>query len=217
MMFNIFKYEFLMVLRSGSHLIIALTFFFFFSVLFALSTLGTETLLNIIAPSGIWVSLLLSVLLTLNKIIHREYENGSTDFYLLSDFPLEIILFFKTIIHWITVSLPMLLIMPFIMIALQIELEKIFLLLVIVLIGSPALSFVGIMISSLTLSNNSSFLITTITIPFYFPTLLLGIYCTNNTDLDNMSLAYILLCLNTLFTITISPFISAYAVKLHYS
>ncbi len=206
-----------MVVRSGSHLVIAFTFFFFFSVLFALSTLGTEMLLNLIAPSAIWVSLLISVLLTLNKIIHQEYENGSTDFYLLSDFPLEIILFFKTIIHWITVSLPMLLIMPFIMIALQIELEKIFLLLVIVLIGSPALSFVGIMISSLTLSNNSSFLITTITIPFYFPTLLLGIYCTNNIDIDNMSLAYILLSLNTLFTITISPFISAYAVKLHYS
>ena len=216
-MFNIFKYEFLMVLRSGSHLIIAFTFFFFFSVLFALSTLGTETLVNIIAPSGIWVSLLISVLLTLNKIIHQEYENGSTDFYLLSDFPLEIILFFKTIVHWITVSLPMLLIMPFIMIALQIDLEKLFTLLTIVLIGSPALSFVGIMISCITLSNNSSFLITTITIPFYFPTLLLGIYCTNNTDLDNMSLAYILLSLNTLFTITISPFISAYAVKLHYS
>ncbi len=206
-----------MVVRSGSHLVIAFTFFFFFSVLFALSTLGTEILLNLIAPSGIWVSLLISVLLTLNRIIHQEYENGSTDFYLLSDFPLEIILFFKTIVHWITVSLPMLLIMPFIMIALQIELEKIFLLLTIVLIGSPALSFVGIMISSLTLSNNSSFLVTTITIPFYFPTLLLGIYCTNNIDIDNMSLAYILLSLNTLFTITISPFISAYAVKLHYS
>ena len=206
-----------MVLRSSSHLIIAFTFFFFFSVLFALSTLGTETTLNIIAPSGIWVSLLISVLLTLNKIIHQEYENGSTDFYLLSDFPLEIILFFKTIVHWITVSLPMLLIMPFIMIAFQIDLEKLVILLTIVLIGSPALSFIGIMISCITLSNNSSFLITTITIPFYFPTLLLGIYCTNNTDLDNMSLAYILLSLNTLFTITISPFISAYAIKLHYS
>ena len=206
-----------MVLRSGSHLMIAFTFFFFFSVLFALSTLGTETLLHLIAPSGIWISLLISVLLTLNKIIHQEFENGSTDFYLLSDFPLEIILFFKTIVHWITVSIPILLIMPFIMIALQIELEKLFVLLTIIFIGSPALSFVGIMISCLTLSNNSSFLITTITIPFYFPTLLLGIYCTNNTDLGNMSLAYILLSLNTLFTITISPFISAYALKLHHS
>ena len=202
-MFNIFKYEFLMVLRSGSHLIIAFTFFFFFSVLFALSTLGTETLLHLIAPSGIWISLLISVLLTLNKIIHQEFENGSTDFYLLSDFPLEIILFFKTIVHWITVSIPILLIMPFIMIALQIELEKLFVLLTIIFIGSPALSFVGIMISCLTLSNNSSFLITTITIPFYFPTLLLGIYCTNNTDLDNMSLAYVLLSLNTLFTLSL--------------
>jgi len=216
-MINILKYELLLVLKSGSHLIIAFTFFFFFSVLFALSTLGNEALLSLLAPSAIWVSLLISILLTLNKIIHHEYENGSTDFYLLSDFPLEIILFLKTVVHWLTVTVPLLLLMPFIMIALQIELDKLFMLLAILLIGSPALSFLGIMISCLTLSNNSSFLITTITIPFYFPTLLLGIYCSATNDLDSASLNYTLLCLNTLFTITVSPFISAYAVKLHYS
>ena len=157
-MINILKYELLLVLKSGAHLIIAFTFFFFFSVLFALSTLGNEALLSLIAPSAIWVSLLISILLTLNKIIHHEYENGSTDFYLLSDFPLEIILFLKTVVHWLTVTVPLLLLMPFIMIALQIELDKLFMLLSILLIGSPALSFLGIMISCLTLSNNAAHL-----------------------------------------------------------
>jgi heme exporter protein B len=155
--------------------------------------------------------------LTLNRIIHYEFENGSTEFFLLSDFPLEVILFLKTVVHWLTVSIPLLLLMPIIMIALQIELENFLKLLLILLVGSPALSFIGTMTSCLTLSNNSSFLITTITIPFYFPTLLLGIYCSTSTDLGSIPFIYSLLGLNTLFTIILSPFISAYAVKLHYS
>ena len=60
-------------------------------------------------------------------------------------------------------------------------------------------------------------LLTTITIPFYFPTLLLGIFCCSSSTTDLFSLEYLLLYANTLFTVVLSPYISAYAIKLNYS
>ena len=216
-MLNILRLEFLIVLRSGSHIGLAFSFFLFFMLLFALSSLGNTTLLSGLGLTAVWLSLLMSILLTLNKIIHEDFKSGVLDYLLISDVPIEITLFCKTIIHWVSVVVPLLIITPLVLFTFQISSDNIVRVVLILLLGSPSLSFVGMMISCLTLSNRSSLLLTTITIPFYFPTLLLGIFCCGSTNNNLIAFEYLLLYANTLFTIVISPFISAYAIKLNYS
>ena len=216
-MLNIFRLEFLIVLRSGSHVGLAFSFFLFFMLLFALSSLGNTTLLSGLGLTAVWLSLLMSILLTLNKIIHEDFKSGVLDYLLISDVPIEITLFCKTIVHWVSVVIPLLIITPLVLFTFQISSDNIVRVVLILLLGSPSLSFVGMMISCLTLSNRSSLLLTTITIPFYFPTLLLGIFCCGSTNNNLIAFEYLLLYANTLFTIVISPFISAYAIKLNYS
>ena len=216
-MLNILRLEFLIVIRSGSHIGLAFSFFLFFMLLFALSSLGNTTLLSGLGLTAVWLSLLMSILLTLNKIIHEDFKSGVLDYLLISDVPIEITLFCKTIIHWVSVVVPLLIITPLVLFTFQISSDNIVRVVLILLLGSPSLSFVGMMISCLTLSNRSSLLLTTITIPFYFPTLLLGIFCCGSTNNNLISFEYLLLYANTLFTIVISPFISAYAIKLNYS
>ena len=216
-MLNILKLEFLIVLRSGSHIGLAFSFFLFFMLLFALSSLGNTTLLSGLGLTAVWLSLLMSILLTLNKIIHEDFKSGVLDYLLISDVPIEITLFCKTTVHWVSVVIPLLIITPLVLFTFQISSDNIVRMVLILLLGSPSLSFVGMMISCLTLSNRSSLLLTTITIPFYFPTLLLGIFCCGSTNNNLIAFEYLLLYANTLFTIVISPFISAYAIKLNYS
>ena len=216
-MLNILRLEFLIVIRSGSHIGLAFSFFLFFMLLFALSSLGNTTLLSGLGLTAVWLSLLMSILLTLNKIIHEDFKSGVLDYLLISDVPIEITLFCKTIVHWVSVVVPLLIITPLVLFTFQISSDNIVRVVLILLLGSPSLSFVGMMISCLTLSNRSSLLLTTITIPFYFPTLLLGIFCCGSTNNNLIAFEYLLLYANTLFTIVISPFISAYAIKLNYS
>ena len=216
-MLNILRLEFLIVLRSGSHIGLAFSFFVFFMLLFALSSLGNTTLLSGLGLTAVWLSLLMSILLTLNKIIHEDFKSGVLDYLLISDVPIEITLFCKTLVHWVSVVVPLLIITPLVLFTFQISSDNIVRVVLILLLGSPSLSFVGMMISCLTLSNRSSLLLTTITIPFYFPTLLLGIFCCGSTNNNLIAFEYLLLYANTLFTIVISPYISAYAIKLNYS
>ena len=216
-MLNILRLEFLIVIRSGSHIGLAFSFFLFFMLLFALSSLGNTTLLSGLGLTAVWLSLLMSILLTLNKIIHEDFKSGVLDYLLISDVPIEITLFCKTMVHWVSVVIPLLIITPLVLFTFQISSDNIVRVVLILLLGSPSLSFVGMMISCLTLSNRSSLLLTTITIPFYFPTLLLGIFCCGSTNNNLIAFEYLLLYANTLFTIVISPYISAYAIKLNYS
>ena len=205
------------MLRSGSHVGLAFSFFLFFMLLFALSSLGNTTLLSGLSLTAVWLSLLMSILLTLNKIIHEDFKSGVLDYLLISDVPIEITLFCKTTVYWVSVVIPLLIITPLVLFTFQISSDNIVRVVLILLLGSPSLSFVGMMISCLTLSNRSSLLLTTITIPFYFPTLLLGIFCCGSTNNNLIAFEYLLLYANTLFTIVISPYISAYAIKLNYS
>lgn len=216
-MLNILRLEFLLILRSGSHVVLAFSFFLFFMLLFALSTFGDNFILSGIGLTAVWLSLLMSTLLTLNKVIHEDFESGVLDYLLIADIPIEVTLFCKTIVHWVSVVLPLLIITPIVLLTFQISSENIIKTVLILLLGSPSLSFLGTMISCLTLSNRSSFLLTTITIPFYFPTLLLGVFCSSSTTTNLFAFEYLLLYANTLFTVVLSPYISSYAIKLNYS
>ena len=216
-MLNILRLEFLIVLRSGSHIGLAFSFFLFFMLLFAFSSLGNSSFLSGLGLTAVWLSLLMSILLTLNKIIHEDFKSGVLDYLLISDVPIEVTLFCKTLVHWVSVVIPLLIVTPLVLITFQISSDNVAKVVFILLLGSPSLSFVGMMISCLTLANRSSLLLTTITIPFYFPTLLLGIFCCASTNNSLIAFEYLLLYANTLFTIVISPYISAYAIKLNYS
>ena len=166
-MLNILRLEFLLIIKSSSHIVLAFSFFIFFSLLFALSALGDNFVLSKIGLTAVWLSLLMSILLTLNKVIHEDYESGVLDYLLIADIPIEITLFCKTIIHWFSVVIPLIIITPIALITFQASSDHIAKVVFVLFIGSPSLSFVGTMISCLTLSNRSSFLLTTITIPFY--------------------------------------------------
>jgi len=86
------------------------------------------------------------------------------------------------------------------------------------LIGTPALSFIGAIAASLTLSvRRGSLLIALIVLPLYLPTLIFGIKLIElSINGENVLTAFLLLFATTLVSFAIAPFISAAAIKIHW-
>lgn len=150
----------------------------FFMIAVALIPFGLGPdlkLLRDIAPGLVWVALLLAVLLSLESIFQADLEDGSFDQYLLSDTPLEILMLAKGLAHWLGVVLPLVLTAPLAGILLNIDTPSLLPVCLILLSGSPAMSFLGMMGSALAAGvSRSGLLAALMVMPLYVPVLIFG-------------------------------------------
>ncbi|MAA77034.1 MAG: heme exporter protein CcmB [Rhodobiaceae bacterium] len=132
-------------------------------------------LLRDIAPGLVWVALLLAVLLSLESIFQADLEDGSFDQYLLSGTPLEILMLAKGLAHWVGVVLPLVLTAPLAGLLLNIDTPSLLPVCLILLAGSPAMSFLGMMGSALAAGvSRSGLLAALMVMPLYVPLLIFG-------------------------------------------
>ena len=150
----------------------------FFMIAVALIPFGLGPDLNLlrdIAPGLVWVALLLAVLLSLESIFQADLEDGSFDQYLLSDTPLEILMLAKGLAHWLGVVLPLVLAAPLAGLLLNIDTPSLLPVCLILLAGSPAMSFLGMMGSALAAGvSRSGLLAALMVMPLYVPVLIFG-------------------------------------------
>ena len=150
----------------------------FFMIAVALIPFGLGPdlkLLRDIAPGLVWVALLLAVLLSLEPIFQADLEDGSFDQYLLSDTPLEILMLAKGLAHWVGVVLPLVLTAPLAGLLLNIDTPSLLPVCLILLAGSPAMSFLGMMGSALAAGvSRSGLLAALMVMPLYVPVLIFG-------------------------------------------
>ena len=150
----------------------------FFMIAVALIPFGLGPdlkLLRDIAPGLVWVALLLAVLLSLESIFQADLEDGSFDQYLLSDTPLEILMLAKGLAHWLGVVLPLVLTAPLAGTLLNIDTPSLLPVCLILLAGSPAMSFLGMMGSALAAGvSRSGLLAALMVMPLYVPVLIFG-------------------------------------------
>lgn len=150
----------------------------FFMIAVALIPFGLGPdlkLLRDIAPGLVWVALLLAVLLSLESIFQADLEDGSFDQYLLSDTPLEILMLAKGLAHWLGVVLPLVLTAPLAGLLLNIDTPSLLPVCLILLAGSPAMSFLGMMGSALAAGvSRSGLLAALMVMPLYVPVLIFG-------------------------------------------
>ena len=150
----------------------------FFMIAVALIPFGLGPdlkLLRDIAPGLVWVALLLAVLLSLESIFQADLEDGSFDQYLLSDTPLEVLLLAKGLAHWLGVVLPLVLTAPLAGLLLNIDTPSLLPVCLILLAGSPAMSFLGMMGSALAAGvSRSGLLAALMVMPLYVPVLIFG-------------------------------------------
>ncbi|MDO8837712.1 MAG: heme exporter protein CcmB [Parvibaculum sp.] len=152
---------------------------FFFLVVVAAVPLGigpAPDLLARIAPGMLWVALLLSSLLTLDRLFQADHEDGSLDLLTMGRLPLELVVVAKAVGHFLTTGLPLVVAAPLLGLMLNLEVAAFPALMLAMLVGAPALSFLGVIGAGLTVGiRRGGLLASLLVLPFYIPVLIFGV------------------------------------------
>ena len=167
--------ELKIILRSPAGAIQSLMFAVLVIVLFPLAITPDPDQLAPLAVGLIWVVMLLACLLAADKSLASDYADGSMEQMVLSQYPLWWVCLVKSMAHWVSCALPLLLMAPVLGMMLAMTSEHIAWLVVSLLLGSPILSLFCILGAMLTVGlNQSSALLPILIAPFLVPTLILG-------------------------------------------
>lgn len=193
----------------------------FYLVVITILPLGIGPDLNLlarIAPGLLWVGLLLSALLSVDQIFHNDYEDGSLDGLALGPLPLELVAAAKSIAHWLSTALPLVALAPVIGLLLNLQASAFGVLVLSMIVGTPAISFLGAIGAALTLGLRSGgLLVSLLILPLYVPILIFGVSSVNAvlTGPSSFEASFLILCAITLVTVSAAPFFAAMALRLN--
>lgn len=192
---------------------------FFFLVVITFLPLGIGPdlrLLGQIAPGLLWVALLLSSLLTLDRLFQADFEDGSLEALSMGHLPLELTVVAKIMAHWLTTGLPLVVATPLLGLLLNLEADQFGSIILAMAIGTPALSLMGAIGAALTVSlRRGGLLASLLVMPFYIPVLIFGVAAASGAEtLPGVShQALLLLGAVTLVSLVIGPWAAAAALR----
>lgn len=160
------------------HVHTSLTSLFFFIIivsLFAFTVGNDATLLHSVAPAIVWVSALLSVLLSIHSLFKQEMEEGTLETLLLSPHSLTLLISIKLIAHWLSNSLPLICITPILGLLLHFTAKEEITLFITLLLGTPILTLLGSIAAALLVGiQHHGALLPVLIMPLYIPVLIFG-------------------------------------------
>jgi heme exporter protein B len=173
---RILRRDLRLAFRQRGDAAMVLFFFILVASLFPFAVGPEPMLLARIGAGVVWVSALLAMLLSLERLFLADYEDGSLDLMMLSPLPLEAVVLAKSLAHWLTSGLPLILAAPVIGLVYNIDPEGYLPLLAALALGTPTLSLLGGLGAALTLgARRGGILIPLLILPLAIPVLIFGI------------------------------------------
>ena len=191
----------------------------FYLVVVAITPLGLGPDLNLLAriASGIlWVALLLAALLSLGRLFETDLEDGSLEVLATGPLPLEAIAAAKSLAHWLTTGVPLTVLAPLLGLLLNLEPEAYGVVVTTMLVGTPAISFLGSVGAALTLrARRGGLLLALLMLPLFVPTLIFGIEAVRSASLDSAAFppSFLILCAISLASLVLAPLAAAAALR----
>ena len=202
--------------REGGTIGTALGFYLVVVVVTPLGLGPDLNLLSRIAPGILWVALLLASLLSADRIFHNDYEDGALDVLATGPLPLEVVAAAKSLAHSLTTGIPLALLAPMLGLLLNLPIDAYPPLVLAMLAGTPAVSFVGAIGASLTLGlRRSGVLLALLVLPLYVPVLIFGVSTVSAACAGPTSPwpPFLILCALSLASIVLAPIASAAALR----
>ncbi|MEP2027912.1 MAG: heme exporter protein CcmB [Paracoccaceae bacterium] len=161
--------------RAGGGFGLGLAFFLIVTVLVPFSVGPQSALLASIAAGVLWLGALLACLLSLDRILALDWEDGTLDLLATAPLPLEAVAAVKALAHWITTGLPLVIAAPVLGVLLNLPPQGYVPLVVSLALGTPALSAIGTFGAALTVGiKRGGLLMSLLVLPLYVPTLIFG-------------------------------------------
>ena len=162
--------------RVGAGAGLGIVFFLILISVVPFAVGADQRLVGRIAPALLWLAALLATLLGLDRLLQADEEDGVVDAMLLSGTPLSLLLAAKALAHWLATGLPLSLAAPLLGLMLAIEPAAMLPLALSLLIGTPALTLIGLIGAALTVSlKRGGLLLSILVLPLAIPTLIFGV------------------------------------------
>ena len=205
--------DLILAARQGGGVGTALGFFLTVLVLLPIGIGPDQVTLQRLAPGILWITLLLSVLLSADRIFQQDFEDGSLEVMAMAPPSLELVALTKAFAHWLSTSLPLSLAAPFLGVLLNLKTDIIWPLALAMILGSIALSLLAAVGASLTLNlKRGGLLISILVLPLYVPVLVFGVSAaTGNPEMIAPSL--LILSAVALASLVLAPIAAAAALR----
>jgi len=172
---RIYRRDLTLAMRSAGQWLNTLLFFVIVVTLFPLGIGPGPQTLATIAPGIVWVSALLSMMLSLDSLFAHDFRDGTLEQMVVSGQPLSVIVLAKVLAHWTTGGLPLVVLSPLLGLLMQLPDTAYATLLLSLLIGTLALSFIGGIGAALIVSvNQGGVLLSLLVLPLTVPVLVFG-------------------------------------------
>ena len=193
-----------------------LFFFAMVCTLFPLAVGPSVEQLQFSGPGVLWVAALLAMLLSLNSLFLADFEDGSLEQMLVSSQPLVLLALGKTVTHWITTGLPLVIISPLMAMTFQMPLEASAVLMLTLALGTISLSLLGSIGAALTVGlHRGTALLSLLILPLAMPVLIFGARTVSLAAAgDVYSSGVLALAAYAVGALSLAPFATAAALRI---
>jgi heme exporter protein B len=202
--------------RVGGGALMGVLFFLVVVTLVPFALGPDLVLLKRIGPAILWLAALLANLLALDRLFAADHEDGSLDLLLMSQAPLELVVATKGLAHWLTTGLPLVIAAPLIGLLLNLDLLADAALVLALLVGTPALTFIGLIGAAIAVAlRRGGLLLAVLILPLTVPVLIFGVAAANAalTGPVTFGTPFTILCALSLASLVVGPFAAAAALR----
>ena len=211
---SIFFREYLLTFRNFYDLLTVIVFFVLGILIFIFAIGPDKEIYSQIGVGIIWTLILLSTNLSIKKLYQDDFNDGSLILFYISGISLELIVIIKIIAAWLFFQLPFLIIIPIACLILNVNTDKILLLILTFFIGSPILTSLSSISGSMNLMNDKNFAIGGVIILLLsIPIIIFSVSLIDSTSEIVKPQLNILLGILMLF-LAITPWISTFCIKI---
>jgi len=205
-----------LAVRLGGGALIGVLFFLIVVTLVPFAVGPDLALLARIGPAMLWLGALLATLLGLDRLLASDHEDGSLDLLLTGRMPLELALAMKAFAHWLTTGVPLVLAAPVLGILLNLDPSSTAAVAITLLVGTPALTFIGLIGAALTVAlRRGGLLLAVLILPLNIPVLIFGVAASSAATAGTVPFRgpLLILCALSLMSLVLGPVAAAITLR----
>jgi len=213
---DLFQRDLRLSVRVGGSALVGVLFFLAVVTVIPFGVGPDLNLLARIGPAILWIGALLATLLGLDRLFQADRDDGTLDLMLMAGRSLEMVVLIKCLAHWTATGLPLVVAAPLLGIFLNLDPVSMAAVTATLLVGTPALTLIGAIGASLTVSmRRGGLLLAVLVVPLAIPVLIFGVSSADAAIHDPVPFLtpFLILCALSLIAAVIGPIASAAALR----
>ena len=205
-----------LAVRVGGGALMGVLFFLLVVILVPFAIGPDPNLLTRIGPAILWLGALLASLLALDRLLAADHEDGSLDLILTGQTPLELAVAAKAAAHWLSTGLPLVIATPLLGMFLNLEWRASATVALTLAVGTPALTFIGLIGAALSVAlRRGGLLLPILVMPLTIPVLIFGVAASNAAIVGPVPFGtpFTVLCALTLVSLVVGVAAAAAALR----